>query len=173
MARWAAFLSIFIAPYLVLRLPGVPQTLGRTIAASILLLGAPVAIIWFDLKSQMIRPGAKLYQPQFDKVRPRIEWAMRILALVFGVFFFFVLTLPLGEDLFLLAAGQKPLRITKTVKFQRFGRRGSPRESIGLSDEDKPYQLYYPTKALRLGDTYEFIVLPRSRMILDYRESNK
>jgi hypothetical protein len=90
MARWAAFLSIFIAPYLVLRLPGVPQTLGRTIAVSILLLGGPVAIFWFGLKSQMIRPGAKLYQPQFDSVRPRIEWAIRILVLACGAFFLFV-----------------------------------------------------------------------------------
>jgi hypothetical protein len=173
MARWAAFLSIFIAPYLVLRLPGVPQTLGRTIAVSILLIGGPVAIFWFGLKSQISRPGAKLYQPQFDSVRPRIEWAIRILVLPFGAFFLFVLTLPLGEDLFLLAVGQKPLRITKRVKYTRSDRPGNPRESIGLSDEDKSYQLYYPTKALRLGDTYEFVVLPRSRMILDYRESNK
>src|SRR6476620_10831480 len=124
MAKWAAFLSILIGPYFVLRLPGVPQTLGRAVAVSILLFGAPVAITWFGLKSQMIRPGAKLYEPQFDRVRPRIELVIRILVLAFGMFFFFVLTIPLGEDLFLLAVGQKPLRIMKTVKYKRYGNRG-------------------------------------------------
>ena len=172
MAKWAAFISVFIGPYLVLRLPGVPQTLGRAVAMSVLLLGAPVAIIWFGLKSQMIRPGAKLYEPQFDRVRPRVELLTRILVLAFGVFCFFVLTLPLGEDLLLLAVGQKPLRVMKTVKYKRYGSRG-PMVSIGLSDEDEEYKLYYPTKDLRNGDIYEFVVLPRSRTVLDYGAPNK
>jgi len=172
MAKWVAFLSILIGPYLVLRLPGVPQALGRAVAVAILLFGAPVAIIWFGLKSQMIRPGAKLYDPQFDSVRPRIELVIRILVLAFGVFFFFVLTIPLGEDLFLLAVGQKPLQVMKTVKYKRYGNRG-PSVSIGLSDEGEEYKLYYPTKSLRNGDTYEFVVLPRSRTVLDYRAPTK
>jgi hypothetical protein len=88
------------------------------------------------------------------------------------VFFFSVLTLPLGEDLFLLAVDQKPLRIKKTVKYKRYGTR-RPSVSLGLSDEDEEYKLYYPTKSLRNGDTYEFVVLPRSRTVLDYRAPNK
>ena len=121
----------------------------------------------------MIRPGAKLSEPKFGRARPKIEMGLRVLVVAFGVFFFWSLTLPVAEDLVLVAAGQNLLRITKTVKYRRSGRPGNPRESIGLSDEDKPYQLYYPTKALRVGDTYQFVVLPRSRMILDYRQSNE
>jgi len=92
MARWAVFLAIFIAPFLLLRVPGVPQSLGRGISVAIVLLGGPVAVFWFGIKSQMIRPGAKLYQPKFARVRPQIEWTIRILVLSFGVFFFVVLT---------------------------------------------------------------------------------
>jgi hypothetical protein len=173
MTRWAVVLSILLGPYLVLRLPGAPQASGRGAIVSVLLLGAPVAILWFGFKSQMIRPGAKLSEPKFDRARPKIEIGLRVLVVAFGVFFFWSSTLPVAEDLVLLGVGQNLLRITKTVKYMRTGRPGNPRESIGLSDEDKPYQLYYPTKALRVGDTYEFVVLPRSRMILDYRYSGE
>lgn len=173
MTRWAVVLSILIGPYLVLRLPGAPQASGRGVIVSVLLLGAPVAILWFGFKSQMIRPGGKLSEPKFDRARPKIEVAMRMLLVAFGVIFFWSSTLPFAEDLALIAVGKKPLRITKTVKYMRSGRPGNPRESIGFSDDDKAYQLYYPTKALRVGDTYEFVVLPRSRMILDYHQSNE
>jgi len=122
----------------------------------------------------MIRPGGTLLQPQFDRVRQRIEWAIRFVVLAFGVFFFFVLTFPLGKDLLLLTVGQKPLRITRTLEYGRSGgRAGNPVENIGLSDDVKEYQLYYPTKALRVGHKYEFVVLPNSRIILDYGESNE
>jgi len=173
MTRWAVVLSILIGPYLLLRLPGAPQASSRGTIVSVLLISAPVAILRFALKSQMIRPGGNLDQPKFDTVRPKIEMGLRALVVVFGVFFFWGLTLPVAEDLVLLSAGQNLFRITKTVKYMRSGRPGNPRESIGLSDEDEPYQLYYPTKALRVGDTYEFVVLPRSRMILDYRQSSE
>jgi hypothetical protein len=173
MTRWAVVLSILIGPYLVLRLPGAPQVPTRGAIVSVQLLFAPVAILWFGLKSQMIRPGGTLSEPKFDRARPRIELGLRILVVAFGVFFFWIVTLPVAEDLVLLAAGQNLLRITKTVKYRRFGSRGNPRVSIGLSDEDKAYDLYYPTKVLRLGETYEFVVLPRSRMILDYRQSSE
>jgi hypothetical protein len=173
MTRWVVVLSILIGPYLVLRLPGAPQAPGRGAIVSVLLLGAPIAIFWFGFKSQMIRSGGKLSEPKFDRARPKIELGIRILVVAFGVFFFWSSTLPVAEDLVLLAAGQNLLRITKTMKYSRSGRPGNPCERIGLSDEDKAYQLCYPTKALRVGDTYEFVVLPRSRMILDYRQSNE
>jgi hypothetical protein len=173
MKRLAAVLSILIGPYLVLRLPGAPQASGRGIIVSVLLLGTPVAILWYGSKSQMIRPGARLWERKFDRVRPKIELGLRILVVAFGVFFFWIATVPVAEDLVLLAAGQNLLRITKTVKYRRYGRPGNPRVSIGLSGEDKVYQLYYPTKVLRVGETYEFVVLPRSRTILDYRASSE
>ena len=174
MTRWVVVLSILIGPYLVLRLPGAPQVPARGAMVSVLLLAAPVAISWFGFKSQMIRPGAPLAEPKFDKVRPKIELGLRILVVAFGVFFFWIMTVPVAEDLVLLAAGQNLLRITKTVKYyRRSGSRGYPSIRIGLSDEDKTFELYYPSKPLRVGETYEFVVLPRSRMILDYRQSSE
>jgi len=166
--RWLVVIAILLGPYLFLQSPGVPQALGRTIAVSIWAFCAPAAILWFGLKSQMIRPGGKLYQPQFDDVRPKIERNLRILVMAFGVFYFFILTLPFAEDLIQLGNSQKLLRITEEVKYRRSGR--GPMQSIGLSYRDKSYYLFYGTKLLKVGSAYEFVILPRSRMILDYTE---
>lgn len=168
MTRWLAVLAIMIIPYLVLRSPDVPQALYRIIVISIWAFCAPVAIVWFGLKSQMIRPGGKLYQSQFDDVRPKIERNMRIFVLAFGIFYFFVLTLPFAEDLIQLANSRKLSRITEEVKYIHSSR--GPMQSIGFSRSDKNYYLYYGTKLLRIGGTYEFVVLPRSRALLDYAE---
>ena len=92
--------------------------------------------------------------------------------LSFGVFFFVVLTLPFVEDLLLLVGGEKPAQITGTLRYARRGSRGPVVEKIALSDENEEYTVYYPTKSLERGDKYEFTVLPRSRIILDYRKSN-
>lgn len=121
----------------------------------------------------MIRPGGKLAQPQYADVRPKIERNIRIVVLAFGVFFFFILTLPFSEDLIQLAATQKLLRITEVVRSGHSGYRSGPRLSVSLSGSQKDYTLYYPTKTLNVGDNYEFVVLPRSRVILDYRELAK
>jgi hypothetical protein len=168
MTRWLVVIAILIGPYLVLLSPDVPQALGRTIAVSIWAFCAPVAIFWFGLKSQMIRPGGKLHQPQFDDVRPKIERNLRILVIAFGIFYFFILTVPFAEDLIQLANSQRLLRIKEEVKYRRFGR--GPMQSIGLSHSDRNYYLFYATKLLRVGGTYEFVVLPRSHVLLDYAE---
>lgn len=160
-------LLAFVAPYLFLHLSGVAPTVVRIATISLFAFGGPIAILWFGLKSQMIRPGGKLYQPKFDGVRPQIERNMRILVLAFGCFVLYFLTLPFGIDLFRLATGEKPLRIMETVTHESRSFR-SPVLSVSFSDEAKDYELFYPTKPLLAGHTYQLVVLPRSRLILDY-----
>jgi hypothetical protein len=166
---------LFVVPYVVISLPGVPRWLGRTVAASIFIFFMTVATFWFGLspKSKMIRPGGKLSQPQFDSVRPLIERRIRILVVVFGVFAFFTITLPFTEDLIQLAAGQKPLRITGTTTDKSIPLFGVwfLEQSVRLTRGGKNYSLFYSWEPLRVGKTYEFVVLPRTRLILDFRES--
>jgi len=109
--QFFVFLLILVIPYFVLSVPGISQTMVRTVIVSALLFAAPLAILWFGLKSQMIRPGAKLYQPQFDGVRPRIERNIRLLVLAFCAIVFYFGTIPIAKDLLRLATGQKPLHI--------------------------------------------------------------
>jgi hypothetical protein len=148
MYRWLVAVVIFLAPYLILSSSRVPQELGRGIIVSIWLFCFPVAISWFALKSQMIRPGGKLYQPRFDDVRPTIERNIRILVMAFGVFFVYFATLPFARDLIQLASGEAPLQITSQVKLQESGYRNLVEKTIGLSQGGKNYYLWYPSKSI-------------------------
>jgi hypothetical protein len=77
------------------------------------------------------------------------------------------LSLPFAEDLIQVAVGHRLSRTTKAVTYVRHSGR-APSQDIGLSGSDKNYYLFYPSKTLKVGNTYEFVVLPQSRMILDY-----
>ena len=79
-------------------------------------------------------------------------------------------TLPFARELTELHAHHGPARISKQVRrvdsgYQNMG----IYETISFSDGGKSSYLWYPTTVLRIGSTYEFVVLPHSRMILDYR----
>ena len=138
------------------------------------MFGSPVAILWFGLKSRMIRPGGKHYQPRFNAVRPDIERNIRIIVMAFVAFFVYFESVPFAQDLIGFRTSDGPLRITKEVKYiERGGYHNWVEESVGFSDGGKSYYLWYPSKSLRVGGKYELSVLPRSRMILDYREFNQ
>jgi hypothetical protein len=160
-------LFVLFGPFFILRSPVVPQALVRMIAVSFWAFAMPVAIFWFGIKSHMIRKGGKLYEPQYDDVRPKIERNIRFGVIAFGVFYFFVLSLPFAEDLIQVAIGHRLSRITKAVTYIKHTR-GALSQDIGLSGSDKNYYLFYPSKTLRVDNTYEFVVLPQSRVILDY-----
>src|ERR1700720_1285131 len=109
---------IFVIPFVVVSLPGVPQWLGRTIATSILIFSFTVGVFWYGLssKTKMILPSGKLSQPHYDGVRPTIERNIRILVVLFGTFFSYYLTLPFSVDIARLIGGETPLKITGIVK---------------------------------------------------------
>jgi hypothetical protein len=158
---------VLFGPFFILRSPVVPQALVRMIAVSFWAFAMPVAIFWFGIKSRMIRKGGKLYQPQYGDARPKIERNIRFVVIGFGIFYSFVLSLPFAEDLIQVAVGHRLSRTTKAVTYVRHSGR-APSQDIGLSGSDKNYYLFYPSKTLKVGNTYEFVVLPQSRMILDY-----
>jgi hypothetical protein len=163
-----AIVLILLAPYIVLSLPGISQAAARIVFVSVFLLGVPAAIVWLGLKSQIIRPGAKLYQPRFDSIRPKVERNLRILAFAFALFFFLFFTLPFATDLLRFAAGRKPLRIVGEVSHEQSGSK-APVVTLNLSHDPRSYYLFYRIKPLLVGRTYEFDVLPQSGLILDYR----
>ena len=174
MFQFLVFVAIVIVPHLILSLTTVPQALGRGIIVAIWLFGFPVAGVWFAVKSQMIRPGGKLYQPRFDAIRPQIERNLRIIVVAFVLFWLYFETLPFGHDLIELQAGRALPRITREVKNVDSGYRAMGiQKTIGFASERENYYLWYSSKFLRVGDTYEFVVLPSSRIILDYRELNQ
>jgi len=109
---------VFVVPFVMISVPGIPQGLARIIATSILIFSLTVAIFWYGLSSRtkMILPSGKLSGPEYDSVRPTIERNMRVLVVLFGAFFCYYLTLPFSIDLVQLISGETPLKITGIVK---------------------------------------------------------
>jgi hypothetical protein len=121
----------------------------------------------------MILPSGRLSQPEYDSVRPRIERNIRVLVVLFGAFCFYYLTFPLSADLAQLIRGETPLKVSGIVKSNSIPLFGLwfIEQSVKISPGAKfKYHLFYSWQALRLGETYEFLVLPRSRTIIEFHE---
>jgi hypothetical protein len=174
---WVAAFFFFIFPSIMVSLPWIPIWLGRLIAVSTFTFFGTLAIFWYGLspRSKMIRKGGKLNEPRFNRVRPKIERVMRALIVGFGAFFSFYVTLPLASDLVHLAAGEKPAIITgiPADKSVPLGGLWFLKQSVRFGREADSYSLFYSWKPLRVDASYEFVVLPRSRVILDFRESGR
>ena len=171
--RLYLFLAVFVLPYVLLILPGIPRWLGRTVAVMLFVVLLSVCIFWFGVspKSKIIRASGKLSQPQYDKVRPKIELGIRVATVFLGVLFCFTATFPLALDLAHLAVGRKPTLFIGTVVD-----RSTPfmdvlllAGSVRLSRVGPSYYLLYSRAQPHLGESYEFLVLPRSRFIVDFR----
>jgi hypothetical protein len=164
-----------LLPFLLVSLLGVPVWMGRAMAVSIFVIFGTIGIFWFGLssKSKMIRDGGKFNEPQYDESRPQIEKGIRILVVAFGIFFFFYMTCPVGSDLIHLAGGERPLRITGVVKDNSIPLFGLwfVHQTVRVTRDDESYSLFYSWKHVRIGTSYECLVLPRSREILDFHES--
>jgi hypothetical protein len=170
-----AALFFFIFPVMMVSFPGIPIWLGRAAAVSIFFFFMTVAIFWFGLspKSKMIQ-GGPLTEPRFEKTRRKIDLGIRSAVIAFGLIFLFYKTLPLASDLFHLSIGEKPAKFTARVAYETsslggvfFGER-----SVRFARDGMSYTVFYSwTSPLRVGTSYEFIVLPRSRLILDFHEN--
>ena len=157
-------------------MPGVPPWLGRTIATSILVFGFTIGVFWYGLspRTRILRASGKLSQANYDDVRPTVERNIRILIVLFGAFACFYLTVPLSVDLVRFVGGEEPPRISGTVRDRSVPLFGVwfIEQSVSLSKgKGDKYQLYYSWKPLYVGKAYEFVVLPRSRVIIEFHES--
>lgn len=173
-----AILFFFALPIVAVNLPGISIWLGRTIAVSSFTFFMSVAIFWFGLspKTKMITGKGGLADRKYDNARPKIELGIRIAVVAFGILFLVYKTLPLASDLAHLAAGEKPTRLTATITYRTssFGGVLLGERSVQFARGGQSYYLFYSwTSTLRVGESYEFTVLPRSRLILDFRESGE
>jgi hypothetical protein len=153
-------------------LPGIPQWLGRTIATSILIFAFTASIFWYALssKTKMILPSGKLSQPQYDGVRPTIERNLRVLVVLFGAFVSYYITIPFSVDLARLVGGETPFGVTGIVTSKSVPLFGLwfLEQSVRVSGEMKAKYLYYSWEPIRIGETYDFVVLPRSRVVIEF-----
>jgi hypothetical protein len=178
MKRVVLLLLVFVFPYFIIYLSGLPHWMGRTIADAILILFLTGGIFWFSLspKSEVIASGAKLNRSDLLKRKKAVERTLRILGVLFGIFFTAYLTVPFMADVGDVFRGKQPLRISGSVAANT-----SPvglsylKQSLYLHDdygrrETDSYTFLYSFLVLKAGREYELTVLSRSMLVLDQKE---
>jgi hypothetical protein len=169
----SVFFLLFVFPYWLISLSSPQPWISRAIAVSLFLVLMISATFWYGLssKTRMIMPGGTLSQPQFDDMRPQMERRIRIFVVLFGVFASIVMGIPFARDLIQLSATRDPIRITATAVDKSVPLFGLwfLEQSVRISRPGLEYHLFYSLQPLRVGQKYEFLILPRSRVILDAR----
>jgi hypothetical protein len=170
----ASIFCCFVLPLIFLNLPGIPVWRARMIAVSCLMFFLAIAIFWWALspKTRMIR-GGTLASSKYDAIRPRIELGMRISVVAFGIFFAFYVATPLLLDVIGIARGELPDRFPARVVYSTSGLGGVilGERSVQFERGGPSYYCFYSwTDPLRIAHEYDLTVLPRSKMILDFRE---
>jgi hypothetical protein len=96
------------------------------------------------------------------------------MVVLFGVLFLVYKAGPLTSDLVHLAAGEKARLVQATVIYRTSSLGGVllGERYVRFAPNGPSYYLFYSwTSSIYIGKAYEFTVLPRSRMILEFRES--
>jgi|HubBroStandDraft_2_1064218.scaffolds.fasta_scaffold83564_2 hypothetical protein len=172
-SKAAFFFLLFVFPYWLLSLHTFQQWVSRAIAVSLFLTLMISATFWYGLssKTRMIMPGGRLSQPQFDDFRPQMEKRIRIFIVLFGVFACIVMGIPFARDLIQLSSTREPIRITATTVDKSVPLFGLwfLEQSVRISRPGLEYHLFYSLQPLLVGQKYEFLILPRSRVILEAR----
>jgi hypothetical protein len=176
-SRIYLFLAVFVLPYVLVSLPHIPLWLGHTAATSVLVFVGTAAILWVGLSrhSKFIRTSGKLSEPQYADSLPKIEKGIRLMVLGMALLICFTTTFPLASDLGRLAIGNEPARITGLVAYRTVPFMGIVvmAQSIRFSRKSGSYYSLYSLKPIRVGTSYEFVVLPRSRFIVDFRKAGQ
>jgi hypothetical protein len=172
MGKKILLVCLFIVPYLVIALPGIPRWCERLIAVSLFLIVTTALVFWvgIDPKLRIIPATARIRGPEFDGIRPKIELGVRLLLLGFGIFVLLFTTWPLLQDLAHLSFGERPTQITRAPESRSVPLFGAwfVVQFVTFSPNERSYSLWYSLEPLQIGESYELVVLPRSRMILDF-----
>jgi hypothetical protein len=161
-----AIVFVFLLPVIILSLPWGPVWLRRTIAVSSFTFFVTAGVFWLGLS-----PKSTMFREE-TPARLKSERVIRIAVVAFGILFFVYQTSPLASDLFHLVTGEKPTKFTAMVTYRTSSLKGAlvGERSVRFGRGGASYYLFYSwTSPLNEGESYEFTVLPRSRMILDFR----
>jgi hypothetical protein len=176
--RIVYLVMIFIVPYLLIYVSGLPHWVGRLIGISIFVVLLTVGIFAYSLSPnvKMILAGGKLSLPEYAQVRPKVEKAIRVLGVAFGLFFTIYVSIPFAVDMGSVLASNAPVVITGQVRLSSSPLLGMVflKQSVFLqgpaASSRLSYSLLYSLSPIHPGRKYQLQVLPRSRIIVDYAE---
>lgn len=153
-----------------------PSWVGRFISIIMWATVAPAyaLVVGLNPHSKFLRDNSPLYK-RFSK--SNIDLFNRSAVLVFAVAFLYFFTLPVFKDAVAIAQDKAPLEITSMVPAANQGKFliGETLElASSPSAESKTYYAYYfAPRFIMQGQTYEFLYLPNSHMIVDARLINE
>ena len=150
-------LALFVGPNVLVYFPGMPRRLGRAIAVPLFFVSVTSGLFWFALD-----PNIK-----FANTESEIDLVFHLIAVALGIWVCIAILLPLAADIKTIVVGEKPTRFRRVVSDIR-AIKGGLVSLVRFSEGEPSYYLYFPIMQPEVGHCYEFEVLPRSRVILDF-----
>ena len=163
---------IFVLPILLIYASGLPEYVGRAFSCLAFSWAAVVSLFWVavDRSFPLITSTAKLNQPRFVKIRPKVEIFLRVFLFIFVALFIYFKALPVSFDGWDLAHGGTTKRIEAKVTDNStlFGTWFFKQAIHIQNGGGKEYVLLFSfEKRINAGEMYEFRVLPRSSYIVE------
>ena len=158
-----------------------PEWLARFVATTGFSIVAPIAILVFGLTIKAKIAGGSGYfaKPRPEKTGRNIVFFWRALIVIFGLFMFYVGTIPTLYDAFQLTRqGEIYLKQVKGRVVENSSPSGMYFLHQGLAVEIKKGEQYENFNAIfllrhaNLGQTYTFLIAPKSRMVLDFENAS-
>lgn len=176
--KWGVVVVVFLLPFMSIVLAGKYKWAGRMVGLSIVIPFSAPAILWYALnpKSIFLRKGAKLHKPELSKVKAHVTLIMRITLVILALILLWGIVVPFASDLIEFVGGQKPVVVRGIVSTVQtpFPLLEFISQEIVLEEKGTTtsYRFFYPLRPeLRKGATYELIILPKSRIVLEAKKT--
>jgi len=168
--KWLIPLILFVMPYALVYMPGVPGWVGRAVGVVLfhVVMNSLVLAWCLNPRSRIIAEGAKLTRPGYERSRQVVERVIRVSGVIFGIVFCYFLTIPVLRDSLTLTRGASPQRVEGRVTSNSmvFGL-WFLKQGIRLNG-DGSYTVLYSLQPIKVGGEYELLVLPRSRLVVGF-----
>ena len=152
-------LALFLMPYVLTYFPGLPRRFGRVIALSFMALAATAVAFWFGCNLDL----------HVIKTNSNLDVIIHIISISFGIWLCVVMLYPLAIDVERLIINKESTRFRRIVSDRRVPNR-APICLVRFSGGGPSYYLWFAVGLPEVGQVYNFEVLPKSRVILDFRD---
>jgi len=168
---------LFVFPIVCITAAGENEWIGRLITLTVVFTFGIPTLFWWALnpKSNFITKRAKLNQPKFKKIKRYIDFLMRLVIIAFGICLLWGTAIPLAIGVGSLMRDERPVvvrgcttSITTPFPLLEFLSQEIVLENTG---DKTTYRFWYSLRPrLKHNRNYEFLILPRSRLVLEAKE---
>lgn len=158
-----------------------PEWLGRLVGVTTVFLSVNMLLVIYGChpKSEFIYSKSKIARKGSDRTKRNVGILLRGLVIASGIWWIFVMTIPMIKDCIGVASHGRSYLIEVKGQVEdnkiMFGL-SFIQQNILISTEDKFQMqrshaaLYFPRVARR-GQSYQFLIAPNSRVVLDWQLS--